>query len=180
MKLKQKSSKKKVIFIASSCILAALLAVSVYAFYTARKSSEPTAKDTASLHGTDPVDALSDEEQQSYEEQKKQEATEPQDPADEPETDLVITFTSVSQNDSSVRVRAEIDALIADGSCKLTLTKDGRTITKTAVTYPMANVSTCQGFDIPTSELSPGTWNVRLNVSKENQAGHATTTVDVS
>jgi hypothetical protein len=55
----------------------------------------------------------------------------------------------------------------------LTLSKNGQTVTKTAAVQALASESTCQGFDIPTSELSPGTWSLTLHFENSQYQGDA-------
>lgn len=92
---------------------------------------------------------------------------------------LNIAFTSVWQNEAALQVRVQIDPLVSNGSCTLTLTKDGSTITKTAAVYAMASISTCQGFDVPISELSSGVWNLTVSVTSDSASGSASTSTQI-
>lgn len=106
----------------------------------------------------------------------------PNQDSDTPQVDegtLNVAFTSVHQNDATLQARVQIDPLISDGSCTLTLTKDGDTITKTAAVHAMASISTCQGFDVPVSELSSGTWNLTLSVTSGSASGSASTSTQI-
>lgn len=179
MKLKPKSSKKKIILVILAIIAVLAASVAGYAFYNSQQNSKDTGMETDNSQDANPLDEQSETQQQSYEEQKKEEQADNQDDTP-PDATLEVTFTSVGQMDTTVRVRAEINALLEGGTCTLTLTKGTSVLTETAATYPTANVSTCQGFDIPTTELSAGIWNATLEVTKDGQSGRATTTVDVS
>jgi cytoskeletal protein RodZ len=178
MKLKPKSSKKKIIFLILGIIALLVAGVVGYALYNTQQKNTKDTNETSDFKDANPLDEQSEKQQQSYEDQKKEEQADNHDNTP-PDATLEITFTSVGQMDATVRVRAEINALLEGGTCTLTLTKDTSTLTKTAATYPTANASTCQGFDIPTTELSAGTWNITLEVTKDGQSGRATTTVDV-
>jgi cytoskeletal protein RodZ len=178
MKLKSKSSKKKIIIILLCVAAVIAIAGSGYAIYKMNQNNQQD-QDTAEFKDANPISEESEEKQQSYEEQKKEQGAEhTEDTA--PDAPLTVTFTSVEQQDSIVRVRATVDALVSEGTCTLTLTKNGESVTKTAATFVTAHTSTCQGFDIPTSELSAGTWDVTLEVTKDGRSGRATATVNIS
>lgn len=77
-----------------------------------------------------------------------------------------ITITAANQNASTLQIRSLISTVTNAGTCTLKLT--GATeITKTASVQPSANTSTCMGFDVPMSELSPGEWLLTLNFTND-------------
>ncbi len=83
-----------------------------------------------------------------------------------------VSITSHSQNGSTYQIRTLISALDGTGVCTLTLTSPSQTtVTKTANTQSLASTSTCQGFDVPTSELSAGTWHAVINYSSDSLVG---------
>jgi hypothetical protein len=90
-----------------------------------------------------------------------------------------LTITAANQNDGLLQVRTLLGALTDEGTCTLTLTKDDKSISRTAGIQPTTNSSTCKGFDIPVSELSKGEW--RVVVTFENAelkaSGQRTVTV---
>lgn len=178
MKLKSKTSKKKYIVIVALAIV--VLGVGAYALYQVNQNSRINTDNTAEFQDADPVSAEEEKQQQEfYKEQKEKAAAETtEDPAQN--NTLDVHFTAVNQHDTTVQIRAEISKLINNGTCTLTLTKGAEKITRTAATHTGASVSTCQGFDISTSDISPGTWNVHLTVTKDDQKGETHTTVDVS
>ena len=90
-----------------------------------------------------------------------------------------VTMTASAQNGPTYQMRFQIDSPTTDGTCTLTLTKDSSTITKTAGVQALAKISTCQGFDIPVSELSPGQWNVNLSYESSTLTGSTTSTITV-
>lgn len=76
-----------------------------------------------------------------------------------------------SQNDllaeiqgNNLVIRATIP-LISEGTCTLTLTKGGAVVTKTATLIINPTNSSCAGWDIPTSELTTGSWSISVQVS---------------
>ena len=83
-----------------------------------------------------------------------------------------ISITSHAQNGSIFQIRALISSLDSTGICTLTLTSPGRTtVTKTADAQSLASTSTCQGFDVPISELPAGSWRAVINYSSDNLVG---------
>lgn len=93
---------------------------------------------------------------------------------------IVAGFSAINQNDDALQIRTIIQEVLSSGSCIITLKKDNQTVTKTTSVYPNASISTCQGFDIPTSELSPGTWDITIKVTSDNRDGSATTTTQIN
>lgn len=86
-----------------------------------------------------------------------------------------ITITSASQNGSSLHIGTLIGAIEDTGTCTLTLTSTGQpTIIKTSTTQALASSSTCQGFDIPISDLPIGTWHILIEFSSSTLTGSAT------
>lgn len=102
--------------------------------------------------------------------------------SDKKSVGLTITSASVSGDSLSqtLRIRTDIAALVSDGQCTLVLTKSGSdTITRTASVQPQSNTSSCQGFDIPRSSLSAGTWHVRVSYTNGSLTGSAEKDVTV-
>lgn len=179
MKLKSKTSKKKKIIIAIVIIgILAALGIGVWAIYRISQTQEQSSSDSH-FQDVNPTTPKEENEQHSHAEQQKQSQAENNNET-APSAELDVHFTAVNQYEDTVQIRAEISELVNSGTCTLTLTKGDATITKTANTQASASISTCQGFDIPVSELSPGEWNIHLTVTNNNNKGHATTTLTVS
>lgn len=184
MKITQKASKKVILV----TIISILIVVSGLAYYVfglngslfGWKFHQDTASNTIDL-------APPTQEQQKAGQDAKQSAIDedqgkPNQDSDSPKVDedtLKISFTSVYQNDTTLQARVQIDPLVSKGSCTLTLVKDGSMITKTAAVYAMASISTCQGFDVPVSELSVGTWNLTISVTSSSASGSASTSTQI-
>lgn len=91
---------------------------------------------------------------------------------------IQVTITAADQNESILQIRTMISAVENTGICTLTLTNAERpSIIKTSNIQSLASSSTCQGFDIPTSELLIGTWNILISFSNDTLTGSATTNV---
>ena len=85
-------------------------------------------------------------------------------PGTKPSTDASIeapTITRIEQTGANVRISTIFNSNTS-GSCNLTLEKGGARITHTADIIVGPSYYTCNGFLVPTSELSPGTWSVLI------------------
>lgn len=86
-----------------------------------------------------------------------------------------VSITAANQNDSTLQIRTLIGAVENTGLCTITLTSEGKTtVIKTAIAQALARTSTCQGFDIPVSEISIGTWHVLVEYNSDTLTGSAT------
>lgn len=90
-----------------------------------------------------------------------------------------VTISSFNQNDGIFQIRAFINTITNDGTCTLTMTKDGKTITKTAGVQGTPSATTCKGFDIPVSELSQGQWNAVITFENSTLKGTGSSPVKV-
>ena len=82
------------------------------------------------------------------------------------------SITALSQGASNLEVRVLINSITDEGECKLTITKGSTVIEKVSSIQPQSSSSTCEGFSIPLSDLSAGSWEVEINISS---AGRSTT-----
>jgi len=107
----------------------------------------------------------------------------PTTPAEEENGKAVVGVTITSPEDQGgsniIQIRASIIAITGSGTCTLQLTKNSVTVTKQAGVQALPSSSTCKGFDIPASELSPGQWNAVLTFENDTSAGTAMQTVTV-
>ena len=74
-----------------------------------------------------------------------------------------ISITSAQELDDIVRIRTLISDITSDGTCNLLVTSNGKTYTDAADVQALANSSTCKGFEVPTSSLPSGTWNITVD-----------------
>jgi hypothetical protein len=91
-----------------------------------------------------------------------------------------VTITAANQNGSTLQIRALIGAVENTGTCTLMLSQTGQqTVTKTAGTQALSSTSTCQGFDVPTSELSTGVWHITITYNSPTLTGATTKDVTI-
>lgn len=102
-----------------------------------------------------------------------------QEPTSPNSSTVNVQTTASAQNGTTYQLRYLINSVSNDALCTLVLTKGPATVTKTAKVQALAQSSTCQGFDIPTSELSPGLWQAAMTVSGGNISGSAKSTITV-
>ena len=90
-------------------------------------------------------------------------------------------ITAASVSSGVLQIRTNIDGVHSQGSCSLKLTMDDKaTITKSADIQPLPQSSTCMGFDIPTSELQSGTWQITIDITINNKTVQLTKSVEVN
>jgi cytoskeletal protein RodZ len=85
-----------------------------------------------------------------------------------------ITNKNVNQSTNQLTIRLTIDQLVQPaGTCtlKLTSTTSSAIVTKTVPTIDNPSSSSCQGFDIPLSELSSGKWQINVQIKNNNKSG---------
>jgi len=95
-------------------------------------------------------------------------------------SDITMTITSAGQFDGNLQVRTILETLNANGTCKLTMSHEGSDpIVRSVGTQAMGTYSVCQGFDVPTSGLEKGQWNLRVEYSSGESGGFAERKVDI-
>lgn len=116
--------------------------------------------------------AQTKQSQQSTEKPVAPSKTPPKYEGPDPNTLDKITgsLTHVSVNSDNLVIRANIDQTIS-GECKLTLSNSNKTVIKTAPTVNNPSSSSCQGFDVPVSELGSGNWQIKIVVTANHKTG---------
>ena len=84
-----------------------------------------------------------------------------------------IIITAANQNSGTLQVRAQISRVVSTGQCTLIMSRAGQNVIKTADVQSLASTSTCKGFDIPISQLSPGSWQLTLTYENDALTGSA-------
>lgn len=87
-------------------------------------------------------------------------------------TDLTGSVTYAEVHDGVLRVRVNIDQFVAEGSCELSLVKEGRLIyTEIVGVESVAATATCRGFDVAATDLGMGAIQVIVKVSAGGKIG---------
>lgn len=93
---------------------------------------------------------------------------------------VTVSITSSQQNQGILSIRAVIQAQGAQGSCVVSLEKEGQaSITQSADIQEMGSYSMCKGFDISTAELAKGDWKVTISYRSGDYVGSDTKVVSV-
>lgn len=93
--------------------------------------------------------------------------------------ELTGTLTTANISRDKLVIRVNIDQFLTSGKCILNLKSTTSTIREEANIITSASTSTCEGFDIPTSELSSGKWNIEILLNSNNKTGKITGEIDV-
>lgn len=82
----------------------------------------------------------------------------------------VITSKSVKGND--LVIRTNINGTLS-GTCKLLLTRksDNKQISRSAELAQNPSSSSCKGFDVATSQLGSGNWDILITVTSNGKSG---------
>ncbi len=173
MKINRSRSKRKILYTLVPLLVLVLVVAGasyfVYSTYIKNTSDEGIDYSTPSQ---EQVDAGLNAKQRAVANDQKTDAS-------NGEVSFTVKITSASINSDKLQVRSAINGIFGSGSCELTLRKGDKVVRKSSGTQSLPQMSTCKGFDIPLSELSPGTWQVDLSVSINKEAARATTNVEI-
>lgn len=183
MKINNSKNKKKIV-VTTSVVLVLILAGIGYVFANNVFNTNPQSGPTTNLNpATDEEKKEGDSTKSSTieSEDTSSESTKNEDSTNQPSTPSTVSVqTSASaQNGTTYQLRYLIEAVVNDATCTLTLKNGSTMVTKTSKTQALAQSSTCQGFDISTSELRPGTWEASLVVNGNNLTGSTSSTIRV-
>ena len=88
----------------------------------------------------------------------------------------VINYASV--NDDTLMIRVSIDQYLSSGTCLLELTSANDSFSLSDNIMPSASTSSC-GYDIATSLLVSGRYEIKITINSENKTGIIKGEVDV-
>lgn len=88
-----------------------------------------------------------------------------------------ITYNGVSGD--NLVIRTSINQYLSTGTCALSITNGSRTITRTSNIIANPSSSACEGFDIPTSEVGSGSWDISVTLSSGDRSGTLTGKVSI-
>jgi cell division protein FtsN len=185
MKLKNKNTRSpKLKFIVIAVIVLVVLGGGIVAAYTINKANNTATEQKKAgqvspegVNYGEPTDAQKQAEvdQKGSTQSDQPAATKPGDPIN-----VVITaLNPPTAANPNLQIRVRIDTVTSTGTCTLTLTKGSTTVTKQAGTQAGPSTSTCQGFDVASSELSSGSWNATLKVVNGDSEGSVSQTFTV-
>lgn len=177
-----RSKNKGVLLLIVLAIVILGIGGSVSAYYLLTKQdnqSEQTSTESENDNNRNDVNLdPSTEEQRKAGSDIKKDAL--QDDDEPPQNSLTVSFTAVSQNETTLQIRTLIEKVTSTGTCELKLTKGSSVVTKISSIQALASSSTCQGFDIPMTELTQGEWTAELTVTSEGLSGTTSRSIKVT
>ena len=192
---KKDKSRKKTIIIATIIVLVLAGSGLVYTYsqniwpfsdtstQTTEQRDDAETDDTST---TEPNQNPNEDDTNTSEPDEKANKTPPQyTTPDEDDTNNTSNLSGVISSQSvqgdTLVIRTTINELLGSGSCQLTLTRtsDGKKVSRTSGIIQNPSTSSCKGFDIATSQLGDGTWNIRIVVKSGNKTGTFTGKVQI-
>ncbi|MBH2007641.1 hypothetical protein I8H83_03495 [Candidatus Saccharibacteria bacterium] len=183
MRIQKKTSKKPLIVAVVIVALLACVSVSTY-LWIHRNSSQDNSNQAAeyqqkkqpsqhnnSTDTTHSNNTSGDTNSQSTHEKEKDitPAYEGDNPNQASDLSGSINYSAVAG--TTLIIRTTINQTLSSGACQLTLTNGSKTITRSSQIAQNPSSSTCEGFDIPTSELSGGTWSITIKITGDSKSG---------
>ena len=138
--------------------------------------TEDNKKNTTEITKTEKTEKAPTETQAPKDEDDQK--TPIQNDGDDPNTKDSLTMSEVTGE--ILHIRLNIDQYLSSGTCNLTLTSSyGTTFTDNANIVPSPSTSTCEGFDIATSDLASGTWAINIDLESGGKTGTITGEVNL-
>lgn len=179
MQLSPKRNLKPYIIAACCFMLISLGAIGIYVMTHSSETMSETNKEVKPLN-TQNLETPTDEQVRAGNEAKLKtiENDKAGNQNDDITSSLPVTVAATVSN-RTLYIRSSIDALRITGTCDLSLIRDTSKLNKSVPVQALAQSTTCQGFDIPLSELSSGEWTISLTVTSGDETGSATTKVTI-
>lgn len=179
----KKNTSKKVLLTTLLVVAILLVLGTTYAYATKKWIFSTPESQSQEQNNVPKVDYAppTDEQAKQGQEAKQKTIDEDQKNTSDPSVPggLTVAITAASIEDGVLYIRTSINGVYGSGQCALTLKNGSRLVTKTAGIQALPQSSTCQGFNIPVSELASGTWTIELNTSIGEQSGTATSEVHI-
>ncbi|MBR5647990.1 hypothetical protein IKW73_03640 [Candidatus Saccharibacteria bacterium] len=156
------------IVIAVLLIAAGVVCYLVWDNYFNDKKDEPVKEETSQEEEKDEVVEEKTEEEVVEKEEVVQ--YEGEDPNTAESLTGVITYMSLVSTDFVIRVN--IDQYLDNGTCVLTLSRDGGVVyTGEANIINAVSTSTCEGFNVPADIIGSGNINISIQLSSGGKTG---------
>ena len=166
--------KRPIVLVSLAVVLIAAIALTIWAFAhfshpEPSNPQDPTPSTSSGSNTSQPTDNQTGDEQPTEPERPSQ--FEGEDPNKLPE--LTGSITLNTHDSDTLTVAVGIDQYLSEpGTCKLDLLQDGRTL-RTVELAAIADVTTsgCGPFSVSISDLSPGTYQLRITISGDDKTG---------
>lgn len=187
MKIQVKNNRKITTFLILGILfLAALTGGSFYYMYhfqvglfTPKKQSTSTEQQAPAIINYNPTTDQEKSAGNAIKDQTPPENT-PTPTPPQGKVTVPLEITTASQNEAVVYVRSVIHTTTSQGSCTLTMKgPDDKVYSATATVQPLSSSSTCAGFNIQTSALSIGKWDIVINFNNNDATGTGRSSIEV-
>ena len=177
MKIHTATNKKRTVLIATllALLLVAAATYSIFVLNNRQSTDDSAATDSSSLNFGEPTDGEVasgiDAKKETVKNDGKITGDEvsAQTPS-ESNSGAKVTVVAVYKSGSDIRIQTSISPIVSAGSCKLTATKSGSSsYTSTVAVQALPSNSTCEGFTVPQSNFSPGTWRFSVEYSNDSE-----------
>lgn len=85
-----------------------------------------------------------------------------------------ITAATVDKSAATLYVRSLIQTISSNGTCTLSMRhSSGRTYSNSAGSQAGPSTSSCKGFNVPLSQLTPGKWTITIRYEDASVTGSA-------
>lgn len=174
----KKKSSKTIWIVVIALVTVAAIGLVTYALFSPMQSSNegdaarPTASNTGEGVSGD-NETTADTPLSSPAEHEAEKNISPSYEGTDPNTSQSLTgvINRASVADGTLTIRTTINQSLTSGSCRLTLTNGQKTVTRNVNITPNPSSSTCEGFDVPTSELGSGSWDINITISSGDRTG---------
>lgn len=126
------------------------------------------------------------EEKQSYSETKTTQGSDPSPKptpssnGGKPTVSVSITATTIDKTANVLYIRSLIQAVSSSGKCTLSMNNySGSVYSSSAESQPGPSTSSCKGFNIPLSKLSPGKWKIAIHYEDDSVTGNTEGEVNI-
>lgn len=97
-----------------------------------------------------------------------------------PTVSVSITATTIDKTANVLYIRSLIQTVSSSGKCTLSMNNDsGSVYSSSAESQPGPSTSSCKGFNIPLSKLSPGKWKITIHYEDDSVTGNTEGEVNI-
>lgn len=180
-----KSTKFNRTLAVGTIVVLALISVVVFAYVNkigpfASKVSTGSSDINFGPATDDEIKAGQDSKQQTVD-QDEANANSGSDPSPAPTPDpaggkpsVSMAITKSESSNGTFIIRTSIQAVSSAGTCTLNMSgPNGKTYSASSKVQALPSTSTCQGFDVPLSSLSDGSWKIEIHFENDTTKASA-------
>lgn len=186
----QKKHNSKIMMLALTTILLLMISYGLLSYkiklwpftksqFNAATEEQKTAGQDIKKRSLDNPNKSDREEKQSYSETKTTQGSDPSPKptpssnGGKPTVSVSITATTIDKTANVLYIRSLIQTVSSSGKCTLSMNNDsGSVYSSSAESQPGPSTSSCKGFNIPLSKLSPGKWKIAIHYEDDSVTGN--------